>query len=395
MTVKPSRRRGPAVKAACSPELVTKPDRRFDQVHELMLRFFDPSVVEEKSWHAFCLAKRLARPVPAPGAELLLVCTNRSGLVTSFLIGTYMPLMRLGHRLSGGSIGAIGYMVTRKGCRGQGQGTALIRAFLEECRTVARMRDENLVSLVTESEDDSKWFFYKQGFLWPRPVYYAQPPLRYSLETGAKRFPEVPEHLMLRLTSPARAASRLLLARVVHALYHYWVIEKFKNHRMLGGTQAMKAISGYVFGKVFNDFAASLRMTSEPAPLTRPLPSCIQAQRNGISIRPLTEEDRQGPPKRRTAVSGLRPLDSFSLASGSTFLFIDQGTRAIGLAEFEPPLKPVRAGRREKRAVTECRLRLPFKWRRRSSLATARALAREMAKRAGFSVRWQLERRTK
>jgi len=267
---------------------VWEPDERFDQCYELMRVTFGEGELESRERYVEMVRslKDEHHPYPlvmigrfwhASGPQLYdasgqLVQFDFNPLaitdnIVSVISGNYMA-MQVSQR-QGEGIGAIGHLATRdRFRRGQGHGTALLKAFEQEVEMVATMRGERMRLIILEAQADSWWFWAKRGYRWPAGTRYSQPPLDFDPLTGERRFDEVPELLMVKVWDDLAAThvDSKLLMDAVRTIYQNWCLAKTASY----STEAARRARDYVFGKVFAEFVASLPPGGKPVVLREP-----------------------------------------------------------------------------------------------------------------------------
>lgn len=269
---------------------IWEPDERFEQCYELMRltfgaaereprqRYLDmleflkeehhpsPPVIIGRFWHASGPQQYDdSGQLKEFGFNPLVVTDSIIGVIS----GNYMKLYSL-HRQKEG-IGAIGHAATRSHFRrGKGHGTTLLQAFEREVEAIAATRGEKLQLIALEAEEDSWWFWAKQGYRWPAGSRYFQPPLEFDPLTGERLHNEVPELLMVKIWNNPSAShiDSQLLIDTVHTMYQNWCLAKIVTYSF--SKEAIQRATDYVMGKVFAEFVASLPPGGEPVPLQEP-----------------------------------------------------------------------------------------------------------------------------
>jgi len=268
---------------------VQKPDERFEKIYALMKHIFEVQVLESKERLADSIIRTelgvhkfpciiIARAFTVPGTQLYddngnltrfsADAVGETEVIVSFVSGNYMPLKR---SYTGCAIGAVGHLATLSRFRRNQEhrhGSSVLKAFLETTSIMARERKERLTLVAVEATEDSKGFWYRNGFRWAQDTTYAQPPLAFNTETGDPIFGEVPELLMILPMRGETAISKQLLKESVRTMYVNWCLDKY---RRLPRVDVKNMIRHYVMGKVFRQFLSSLNeIEGEHVPLIAP-----------------------------------------------------------------------------------------------------------------------------
>lgn len=192
--------------------------------------------------------------------------SNVTEHTVSVITGDYISFDKIGR--SGESMAGIGQLATLAGgqWRGQGHGTALVRAFEAECDKMAQARNETMKTYLVESEGDAQRFWAKMGYRWVVNSRYFQPPIDWDYETGERHFDEVPELLMVKVIGQPNSQSidSQLLRDTVRATYLDWYTPKQAS------PIATEKINAYVFGKLYTDFEQSIANYGDSVPLSLP-----------------------------------------------------------------------------------------------------------------------------
>lgn len=269
---------------------IWEPDERFEQCYELIRltfgaaereprqRYLDmleylkeehhpsPPVIIGRFWHVSGPQQYDASgQLKGFGFDPLIVTDS----IMSVISGNYMKLYPPQRQKEG--IGAIGHLATRSHFRrGKGHGTVLLQAFEREVEAIAAERGEKLQLIVLEAEEDSWWFWAKQGYRWPAGSRYFQPPLEFDPVTGERLHDEVPELLMVKIwnNSSASQIDSKLLIDTVRTMYQNWCLAKIVTYSF--SKEAVQRATDYVMGKIFTDFLASLPPGGESVPLQEP-----------------------------------------------------------------------------------------------------------------------------
>lgn len=271
---------------------IREPDERFEQCYELMRLTFDEAEREPRERYADLLKlpeeEYLSHPSPPVmigrfwhvsgpqqyddsgqlkdfGFDPLVVTDSIMGVIS----GNYMS-MHPSHRQKEG-MGAIGHIATRSHFRhGKGHGSILLHAFEQEVEAIANARGEKLQLILLEAEEQSWWFWAKQGYRWPAGSRYFQPPLEFDPLTGERLHNEVPELLMVKIWNDPSASQidSKLLIDAVHTMYQNWCLAKIVTYSF--SKEAIQRATDYVMGKIFTDFLASLPPGGAPVPLQKP-----------------------------------------------------------------------------------------------------------------------------
>ncbi|MBX3063120.1 MAG: GNAT family N-acetyltransferase [Anaerolineae bacterium] len=263
----------------------TSPSPAFEQGYHLLSKILDADVIDPIEF----FRNRLRVPDPAAMTFIMMrrywqtqgACEyDDEGQLTHFdydpdnitehtvsvITGDYISFSRIARY--GYSMAGIGQLVTRTGeqWRGQGHGTALVRAFEAECEKMAQARGEQMKTYLVESEGDAQRFWAKMGYRWVVNSRYYQPPIDWDYETGERRFDEVPELLMIKVVGQpdSQSIDSQLLRDTVRATYLDWYIP------IKASPIAREKIEAYVFDKLYADFEDSIENYGDTVPLSLP-----------------------------------------------------------------------------------------------------------------------------
>jgi hypothetical protein len=166
---------------------------------------------------------------------------------------------------------AIGHQVTELALRKtgvKGIGTRLWKSAAEEANAYIKNLSGRFCYSVLEAENESIGFWSKLGHLQPKDVLYWQPPLEFD-DSGQYKYPEVPEHLMLRPMEPAfeTAVPKRFLQNIIATMYLNWSLDKYRDTL---SPDAMRKAEGYVMGTLFGKVCADMPDV-DPIPLVASL----------------------------------------------------------------------------------------------------------------------------
>jgi ribosomal protein S18 acetylase RimI-like enzyme len=267
---------------------ITRPDAYFEAFYALLADTFPPEerTTRESFLHGFARTQHATTPsgrvligrfwqtsgpqqyTPAGALQQFVYDPHVSAQhIVSLIAGSYLPL-RTERALPGPcGIGAISYLATRALFRrGQGHGSTLVEAFENEVVQIAAARGHTVSLIFVEAGAGAPEFWYRCGYRWPQHVVYAQPPIDFDEQTGAPKFLEVPEVLMVKvLDGDGQMIENDLLIDVVKTVYHYWYLG-FGNDFT---PEAAERATNYVMQKVFQSFLDSLPQTRF-SPLIQP-----------------------------------------------------------------------------------------------------------------------------
>jgi hypothetical protein len=264
---------------------ITTVDALFEQAYELERITFNPAVLSprEKYVHRYRQLAVSGKPRP-----YIMLCRafrvagahryDTAGHLIQFNFdplaavegpvcatsATYIDMSSVG-RPSDGIIG-IGHLATREYFRRKGHARAVIEQLEQESVTLAAQMGQQLRLILLESEPDARSFWASCGYRYPLGSRYYQPPIDFDPDTGYPLFEEVPELLMVKvIESPKKhTVDRVLMLDSVKALYQRWYTSEANN------PAASQKIYDYVFGKLFEDFAASLQGDTPDVTLAMP-----------------------------------------------------------------------------------------------------------------------------
>jgi hypothetical protein len=196
-------------------------DELLDASHDLLMRVFDPSVVDPKFVYVNAVTDLTGtfRDFPAQFfAGLFADGENEwlAGFISS-------DLMRIGEsndlQLAIGNI-ATSPKLLELGFRGVG--STLWHAAINSAREVANHEGMRLGYSTSEAEPASLKFWAKLGYRWPKGVKYFQPPLEFD-ERGNPEHEEVPETLLVHpLDSSKLMIDVSELREMIQAIYWNW-----------------------------------------------------------------------------------------------------------------------------------------------------------------------------
>ncbi|HEY0076280.1 MAG TPA: hypothetical protein VGB77_19430 [Abditibacteriaceae bacterium] len=136
----------------------------------------------------------------------------------------------------GSCIFTIGRQVTATVVRQEkvrGVGTGLFHFGVDAAHRQAQAQGRHISYFVLESEERSKVFWQKLGFLWPEGTVYWQPPLEFDEATGKPLRPAVKETLMFRPAkingSSPPTITPALLRDTIATIYTYWSMHPFRE----------------------------------------------------------------------------------------------------------------------------------------------------------------------
>ncbi len=256
--------------------VVAEPGEWLNTAYQLLAEQFEPDVLDPLEryvgWLELNKAKKNKFPyllmvayVSAPGRALLLGVISGNIMKVEEYVGPNTAEEKDVY------IFAIGHQVTDLALRKSGVkgiGTKLWKSAAEEANRWIQSLGGRFCYSVLEAEDESIGFWSKLGHLWPKDVRYWQPPLEFD-ETGQYRFPEVPEHLMLRPMEPAfeRAIPKKFLQNIIATMYLNWSLDKYRTTL---SADAMRKAEGYVMGDLFGRVCADMPNV-DPIPLVSSL----------------------------------------------------------------------------------------------------------------------------
>jgi hypothetical protein len=243
---------------------VDRPGELLDACHDLLLRAFDPSVVDPKWIYVDAVSDETgAYRDFDPVFYAALFDVEGDPLVAGFLSSDVMTL-----RDSSVVHLAMGNMATSPRLRQlkfRGVGTTLFEAALDAAHAAACDRGMCLKYSTAEAESDSLPFWAKMGFRWPQGVRYFQPPLEFDAD-GKPVHPEVPETFVLKtLEGASSTIDGGELREIVRSIYWNWSL---RAHSQSLTPPAFDAASAYVMAVLEKSFASI--PLDEPIPLVEP-----------------------------------------------------------------------------------------------------------------------------
>lgn len=240
-----------------------------DVSHDLLLRVFDPAVVDRKEVYIAALTEDLGRrrdfrPIFVTGIFRDTPNDLLAGFVSAELMWVGNPPAKLqlvvGNIATAPSLRAAGF---------RGVGSTLWRAVLRYAHEEARKINRGVDYSTAEAESASLLFWAKLGYRWPEGVKYFQPPLEFD-DRGDPVYEEVPETLLLHLLNgKANAIDAQELRDIVHSIYWNWCVRPSESKL---GDAAMTRATQYVMQRVFTRTAAtiaehgSIRLVDVPLP---------------------------------------------------------------------------------------------------------------------------------
>jgi ribosomal protein S18 acetylase RimI-like enzyme len=243
---------------------VDRPGGLLDACHDLLLRAFDPAVVDPKRIYVDAVNDQSgAFRDFAPLFFAALFDVDGEQLVAGFISSDAMAIgdSDVVHL----AVGNIATTPRLRDVNFRGVGRKLLEAALNAGRLAARDKGANLKYSTAEAEAASLPFWAKMGFRWPQGVRYFQPPLDFDAD-GQPVHPEVPETLVVKvLEGLTSAIDGGELREIVRSIYWNWSL---RAHSKSLTPAAFSAARAYVMDVLEKTFASI--SPDESIPLVEP-----------------------------------------------------------------------------------------------------------------------------
>ncbi|MFX1392371.1 MAG: hypothetical protein ACFFAH_02250 [Promethearchaeota archaeon] len=252
---------------------ITKLGSNFEQAYNLLKKFFNSDVLDPKELYTermellgkypdkfplFMTARIISLPgeivVNSEGFLNLVDCNkNReTNLLICVVSGNYIPLRG---KFIGSGFGAIGHALTVKTFRNKGNATALMDYTIDLMTKFAENRREKYLLTLLEAEKQSRTFWIKNGFRWPKDIEYFQPPLIFDENNGKPVFKEVKETLMIKY--PKKSIKKDLLIEIITTLYRAWILSSYTDLP----SEVFEKIQFYVMDYILKNFVEQKAMS--------------------------------------------------------------------------------------------------------------------------------------
>jgi hypothetical protein len=256
--------------------VIAEPDDWLNTAYQLLAEQFEPDVLDPLDRYVGWLELNRSGKNKFPYLLVAAYCNVQgSAVLLGVISGNIMKVEKYaGPNAPEGIdfyIFAIGHQVTDLALREigvKGVGTRLWKSATDDADEWINNLGGRFCYSVLEAEDESIGFWSKLGHLWPKGVLYWQPPLEFD-ESGQYKYPEVPEHLMLRPMEPTfeTAIPRKFLQNIIATMYLNWSLDKYRGTL---SSEAMRKAEDYVMGTLFRKVCADMP-NMDPIPLVASL----------------------------------------------------------------------------------------------------------------------------
>jgi hypothetical protein len=244
--------------------VIADPGDWLNKAYQLLAEQFEPDVLDPLDRYMGWLELNKAKTNKFPYLLVAAYCNVQgSAVLLGVISGNIMKVEEFAgpNGIAGKSlyIFAIGHQVTELALRKSGVkgiGTRLWKSATDEANTWIKNLGARFCYSVPEAEDESIGFWSKLGHLWPKDVLYWQPPLEFD-DSGQYKYPEVPEHLMLRPMEPEfdKSIPKTFLQNIIATMYLNWSLDKYRDTL---SPDAMRKAEGYVMGRLFGKVCADM-----------------------------------------------------------------------------------------------------------------------------------------
>ena len=252
--------------------VIEGPGEWLNTSYQMLAEQFEPDVLDPLERYVGWLELNRAKKNRFPYLLMAAYCSVQDrAILLGVISGNIMKVEEyVGPNTADGNpvyIFAIGHQVTDLALRKigiKGIGTRLWKSATEVANTWIEDLGGQFCYSVPEAEGESIGFWSMLGHLWPKDVRYWQPPLEFN-EAGQYKYPEVPEHLMLRPMAPAfeNAIPKKFLQNIIATMYLNWSLDKYR--KTLSADAMLKA-ENYVMGNLFGRVCEEMP-SADPVPL--------------------------------------------------------------------------------------------------------------------------------
>jgi ribosomal protein S18 acetylase RimI-like enzyme len=231
---------------------VDQPGELLDVCHNLLLRAFDPSVVDPKRIYVDAVSDQTGSFRDfAPIFYAAVFDSEGEQIVAGFISSDAMTIddsdvvhLAMGNIATSPRLRQVNF---------RGVGNALLEAALDAARVAARDKGLYLKYSTAEAEAESLPFWAKMGYRWPKDVTYFQPPLDFE-DDGTPVHAEVPETFVVKvLEGPASTIDGGELRGIVRSIYWNWSL---RSHSQSLSPEAFSMAQEYVGGVLEKTFAS-------------------------------------------------------------------------------------------------------------------------------------------